>query len=109
MLLRYRELVDTPRETLDRVSDFLGVATGLAHAVAPENVKPFVADTARYRLPARAARSGAALGAYVPPRCGVRRAAERRAARGAGALAPAAGRGREALARCWPTSRSWRR
>ena len=67
LLLRYRELVDTPRETLDRVSDFLGVATGLAHAVAPENVKPFVADTARYRLLARAARTGAAMGAYVPP------------------------------------------
>jgi hypothetical protein len=67
LLLRYRELVDTPRETLDRVSDFLGVATGLAHAVAPENVKPFVPDTARYRLLARAARTGAALGAYAPP------------------------------------------
>ena len=44
-LVRFRQLVDTPRETLDRVSDFLGVATGVAHTVPPENVKPYVADT----------------------------------------------------------------
>jgi hypothetical protein len=67
LVLRYRQLVDTPRETLDRVSDFLGVATGLAHAVAPENVKPTVRDTARYRLLSRAVRAGSALGAYAPP------------------------------------------
>jgi hypothetical protein len=66
-LLRYRQLVDTPAQTLDRVSDFLGVPTGVAHTVAPENVKPFVGDTARHRLLARAARAGAALGAYAPP------------------------------------------
>jgi hypothetical protein len=67
IVLRYRQLVDTPRETLDRVSRFLGVPTGVAHTVAPENVKPFVADTAGYRLLARATRVGAALGAYAPP------------------------------------------
>ena len=66
-LLRYRQLVDTPRETLDRVSGFLGVEAGVAHTVAPENVKPFVADTDRYRLLSRLARAGAALGAHVPP------------------------------------------
>jgi hypothetical protein len=67
-LLRYRQLVDTPRETLDRVSGFLGVEPGVAHIVAPENVKPFVADSPRYRLLSRLARGGAALGAHVPPR-----------------------------------------
>jgi sulfotransferase family protein len=67
LLLRYRQLVDTPRETLDRVSDFLGVETGVAHTVAPENVKPHVADGARYRALARVARAGAALGAALPP------------------------------------------
>jgi hypothetical protein len=66
-LLRYRQLVDTPRETLDRVSEFLGVSAGVAHTVAPENVKPFVADTARYRLLSRLVRAGAAAGAFVPP------------------------------------------
>jgi hypothetical protein len=67
IVLRYRQLVDTPRETLDRVSEFLGVPTGIAHTVAPGNVKPFVADTRRYRLLSRAARAGAALGAAAPP------------------------------------------
>ncbi|MGY1704608.1 sulfotransferase [Geodermatophilus sp. SYSU D00697] len=66
-LLRYRQLVDTPRETLDRVSAFLGVEPGIAHTVAPENVKPHVADTPRYRALARVVRVGAALGAYAPP------------------------------------------
>ena len=66
-LLRYRQLVDSPRETLDRVSDFLGVAPGVAHTVPPENVKPYVADGARYRALSRAVRAGAALGAYAPP------------------------------------------
>jgi hypothetical protein len=66
-VLRYRQLVDTPTETLDRVSDFLGVPTGVAHTVAPENVKPYVADSPRYRLLARVTRAGAALGAFAPP------------------------------------------
>jgi hypothetical protein len=74
-LLRYRQLVDTPRETLDRVSEFLGVEPGVAHTVAPENVKPFVADTARHRALSRLTRAGAALGAHLPPQ--VWRAASR--------------------------------
>jgi hypothetical protein len=67
-LFRYRELVDSPRETLDRVSDFLGVAAGIAHAVPPENVKPYVVDSARYRLLSRLVRAGATAGALLPPR-----------------------------------------
>ena len=57
----------TPRETLDRVSAFLGVAPGVAYAVPPENVKPYVADDARHRALSRVVRAGAALGAYAPP------------------------------------------
>jgi hypothetical protein len=66
-LLRYRELVDRPTQTLDRVSGFLGVPAGVAHTVAPENVKPFVAHTARHRVLSGIARAGAALGAYAHP------------------------------------------
>jgi hypothetical protein len=65
--LRYRELVDSPRDTLDRVSDFLGVATGVAHTVAPENVKPYLADGPWYRVLSRLARAGAALGSHARP------------------------------------------
>jgi hypothetical protein len=66
--LRYRQLVDSPADTLDRVSKFLGVAGGMAHAVPPENVKPFVADTPQHRVVAALTRAGAAAGAYAPPR-----------------------------------------
>ncbi len=66
-VLRYRQLVDSPRETLDRVSAFLGVASGIAHTVAPENVKPYVPDGARYRVLARLVRAGAALGSFAHP------------------------------------------
>jgi hypothetical protein len=66
-LLRYRQLVDNPRQTLDRVSAFLGVASGIAHTVAPENVKPYVPDSAWYRVLARVMRAGSALGAYAHP------------------------------------------
>ena len=66
-LLRYRQLVDTPQHTLDRVAAFLGVAPGLAHTVPAENVKPFVADTARYRAVSRLIRAGSTVGAALPP------------------------------------------
>jgi hypothetical protein len=67
LLFRYRQLVDDPQQTLDRVAGFLGVPTGVAHTVAAENVKPFVPDTVRYRVLSRLTRAGAALGAYAPP------------------------------------------
>ena len=62
-----------PRETLDRVSAFLGVATGIAHTVAPENVKPYVADTpaAPAAVPGGAGRRGARVPTR-PRRCGAR-------------------------------------
>jgi sulfotransferase family protein len=71
-LLRYRQLVDTPQDTLDRVAAFLGVAPGLAHTVPAENVKPFVADTARYRTVSRLIRAGSAVGAPCHPGTGER-------------------------------------
>jgi Sulfotransferase family len=66
-VFRYRDLVDRPRETLDRVTAFLGVAPGIAHTVAAENVKPYVPDSRRYRLLARVVRVGAHLGRHRPP------------------------------------------
>ncbi|KQS58455.1 sulfotransferase [Geodermatophilus sp. Leaf369] len=67
LVLRFREVVAEPARTLDRVGAFLGVAPGVAHAVPAENVKPFVADTTRYRALARCARAGARAGALLPP------------------------------------------
>jgi Sulfotransferase family len=67
LLLRYRQLVDQPSRTLDRVCTFLGVRPGRAHTVPPQNVKPHVADGLPYRLVSRAVRAGAAVGARLPP------------------------------------------
>src|SRR3954449_3309050 len=78
LLLRYRQLVDTPQETLDRVSGFLGVPAGRAHAVPPENVKTYVPDEAappprpRGRTP-RPASGGSRSTAPWRRRCGPER------------------------------------
>lgn len=45
LLMRYRDLRDTPEHALDRVAGFLGVDTGVINEVPKDNVRPFVADT----------------------------------------------------------------
>lgn len=66
LLVRYRDLRDTPRRALDQVCSFLGVATGVLDRVPSENVHPFVADTARNRLIRSTLRFGASFGMHVP-------------------------------------------
>jgi hypothetical protein len=66
-LLRYRQLVSAPQETLDDVCRFLGVSRGLVATVPPENVRPYVWSTPANRLLARGVRAGATLGAFAPP------------------------------------------
>jgi hypothetical protein len=68
LLLRYRELVDDPVGTLVRVDTFLGVEQHGARVANPENVHPFVGDTARVRALGLAVRSGAAVGSWLPPK-----------------------------------------
>jgi Sulfotransferase family len=68
LVLRYRQLVDQPQQTLDAVCAFLGVEPGRASAPGAENTRPFVADTAGNRALSRLIRAGAAAGAYAPPR-----------------------------------------
>ena len=45
LLMRYRDLRDTPVDALDRVTAFLGVDPGVVRDVPKDNVRPFVADT----------------------------------------------------------------
>ncbi len=45
LLLRYKDLRDDPSGTVDRVCEFLGVATGHVAQIPPENVRRYVADT----------------------------------------------------------------
>lgn len=66
-VLRYRDLVDQPETALAGICEFLGVEPIALAPPAPENVKPFVADTAWNRLLAQAVRAGAVAGASVRP------------------------------------------
>ncbi|NHC45801.1 sulfotransferase family protein [Motilibacter aurantiacus] len=68
LVLRYRQLVDEPQQTLDTVCSFLGVPRGHAVDAPPENVRPYVPATRRTAVLATAIRAGAAVGAYLPPR-----------------------------------------
>jgi Sulfotransferase family len=75
LLLRYRDLVEDPVGSLERVTGFLGVDHHPAVDARPENVKPFVTPGSRTRTLANAVRAGATVGAYLPP--GVWRTASR--------------------------------
>ncbi len=66
-VLRYRDLVDRPQETLDSICGFLGVAEGRVRAVPSSNVSHWVEPTALNGVLRRTVRAGAALGAYAPP------------------------------------------
>jgi len=66
LLLRYRDLRDSPVETLNRVCEFLGVETGLLDAVPSQNVTPFVADTPFNAVPRLLLRTGARFGQHFP-------------------------------------------
>ncbi|ABD11762.1 sulfotransferase [Frankia sp. CcI156] len=66
LLLRYRDLRDSPAATLDRVCEFLGVETGLVDLVPAENVTPFVADTPVNSVLRAALRTGGRIGHHFP-------------------------------------------
>lgn len=68
MVLRYRQLVETPAQTLDAVCTFLGVQTGRIGAVARENSRPFVPPSRRAQALGSVLRAGAWAGAFTDPR-----------------------------------------
>lgn len=74
-VLKYRQLVDTPAETIDRICRFLGVAEGQVSTVASSNMSHWVEPTPVNQALRVAIRTGAAAGAALPP--GVWRAARR--------------------------------
>jgi Sulfotransferase family len=67
LVLRYRDLVATPAPTLDRVSAFLGVATGIAQTIPAHNSRPFVQPGLRSAVLGRVIRAGALAGGTVRP------------------------------------------
>jgi hypothetical protein len=68
LVLRYRQLVEAPDATIDRVCRFLGIREGLVDAVPADNSRPFVADGLRTRTIGPVVRAGAKVGAFLPPR-----------------------------------------
>jgi hypothetical protein len=67
LLLRYRELKDSPAATLDRVCAFLGVDTGVLNAIPKENVNRHVVDDNTVNRVLRAMlRTGGQFGQHFP-------------------------------------------
>ncbi len=66
-VVRYRNLIDQPAETLDGLCEFLGVRPGLIGAAPGSNVSRWADDTPANTVLRRAVRAGAAVGAYAPP------------------------------------------
>jgi hypothetical protein len=75
-VLRYRQLVSQPNETLNRVARFLGIAEDQVTTIPPDNARPFVEPGARASVLGRVIRTGATAGTYLPPQVW-RRASER--------------------------------
>ncbi|HEY7009806.1 MAG TPA: sulfotransferase [Jatrophihabitantaceae bacterium] len=67
-VLRYRELIDEPRRTLDSIFAFLGVATGVVTKIPPSNLSGWAGEGALNAALRRTIRTGAALGSYLPPK-----------------------------------------
>ena len=68
LLLRYRQLVEDPQGALDMVCQFLGVGRDRVAAVPADNSRPFVTPGLRSRSLGPVVRTGARLGAHLPPR-----------------------------------------
>ena len=68
LVIRYREVVDTPQKTLDRVCDFLGVRQGAVGAIPGDNTRPFVAEGWQTRALSSAVRAGSRVGSVFEPK-----------------------------------------
>ncbi|WP_430781940.1 sulfotransferase family protein [Actinoplanes sp. G11-F43] len=67
LLLRYRDLKDSPAETLDRVCSFLGVRTGVLTSIPRENVnRHYVEDNGVNRVLRGLLRAGGEIGHHFP-------------------------------------------
>jgi hypothetical protein len=66
-VVRYRELIDAPVETMRAVTDFLGVMPGLIHTIPSSNVSNWADDGAVNTVLRHLVRAGAHLGSFVPP------------------------------------------
>ena len=66
-VIRYRQLVDRPRETLDDLCRFVGVDTGVLDGLPDSNLGRWAAQTRVNAVLRRGVRAGAAVGSLLPP------------------------------------------
>jgi hypothetical protein len=66
LVLRYRDLKDAPAATLDRITNFLGVTSGLISTVPAENVTHHVPHSIGPRTVQTMLRAGAGIGHLFP-------------------------------------------
>jgi hypothetical protein len=67
-VLRYKELVDTPRETLNRICEFLEIEPDVVVALPEQNVSTYVEPTLATRVLQTLMRAGASVGRHFPPK-----------------------------------------
>lgn len=68
LVLRYRDIVDSPAATVDRAARFLGIREGLVTSIPRENHRHFVAPgSLRARTLRPVVRAGAWAGQFAPP------------------------------------------
>src|ERR1700722_13053280 len=70
-VFRYRDLVDSPAGTLDRICEFLGVAPGQVTTIPRENVTAHPELTRRHRHLARMLRAASAAASRLPHHAGM--------------------------------------
>lgn len=67
LVMRYRDLVDSPAEAVDKACAFLGVTTGLVDSIPKDNSRTYVSPGWRPRVIGPVVRAGAWAGQFVPP------------------------------------------
>ena len=70
LVCRYRDLVDDPAGTLNRICAFLGVAQGIVTDVPPENVTAHPEQTRRHQAMSSILRAGSTITARLPGHTG---------------------------------------
>ena len=67
LVLRYRQLIDAPAQTLDAVCSFIGVEEGRLSSLPADNFRSFVPAGTRSAVLGSVIRSGAAVGSLIDP------------------------------------------
>ncbi|WP_278258589.1 hypothetical protein [Nocardioides convexus] len=67
LIVRYRDIVDHPAETVDRTCRFLGIREGQVTSIPRDNSRPYVAPGWRPRVVGPVVRGGAWAGQFVRP------------------------------------------